>query len=406
MSQPLAAAATPLEQIEHDLQPRLQRDLIEATLLEAQVGATLSFEYRFVDVTEVRAPTPWQPFSNTIRALVVADDADGDDAPTKWLRLNGESIRYFPIESTDPVCVTQYRNLVLQHVLRAPAALSPKGRTKRPAAKRAREEDDAPPPPPPLAAPVANTISLSNEQLRILLQTVNSQRPLAQHEEEEPALLLDGFFDQVNGMKTVMHTLVDGLRIPKGIESSHTWLYPHLFLGASARYRTVLREKFSEFGCSFRNINFKEDVDLDIDSLTEHLSSAVPRLTKESWRIPFFLINRIASAVLHTSTMGSASIAESFTQQFRKNFAEGRLDLGVLWTTHTNKQATMPSQQPTVVGAITPSAVAANTPKARENTQPAFDYVRLQGMIDQSIAKAANSQQQQNRRGGGHPRRR
>ena len=101
-------------------------------------------------------------------------------------------------------------------------------------------------------------ISITAEQLRMLLNERGGVNPLLDENHD----LVEGLFDQAGGMRGTMTALVDGLRIPRSIEQRHRWLYPHCWLQQPLALRNTLRDIFVEYGCCFRNVLYKNDVDL------------------------------------------------------------------------------------------------------------------------------------------------
>lgn len=388
--------------------------LIQHILSEASTGDEINFSYRFVDPTGIRPTTEWTEIDTQVVALLSADD-DADDEHTAWLELADQQCKYFPIVCRGNFLV-EYKQLGLST---PPGMGSPQVKKKKPqvtskshhgkttASKKKRPDDDndediliptasiqhgaSTPTPPPRKRPRQEADATTNftisrpELLSLLRQPIH---------EEPPLDFLEGFFDQATGMRSSMVQLVDGLRIPKAIEQRFCWLFPHLWMGRGEEYKQRLRLVFGEYTCVFKSHSYKESVDLDVDCLVDILDTPTPRISKERWRIPFFLAQRIATAVIHTSSMGNNQLAEAYWTSFTKAFVDGRLDLGHLWISHVTKSQPT-SVTPAISGANVPPAATTAPPSKTKQETPTVDYDRLQTMIESSVKKAAASTRRQ-----------
>lgn len=188
--------------------------------------------------------------------------------------------------------------------------------------------------------------------------------------EQDSLSLSHALLDQAHGVKTPMISLAPGLRIPQHVEARWSFLYPNMWVGQGARFREAIVFQHVALGCTFRSFAFKELHDLDLEIMVELLNHKKDRQEKEHWKVLFHLAARIASALLHTSSLGGAAGAESYTVAFGKSFAEGRLDLASSFFALLQKG-----------GTPTPAETAARPPT------PQVDYDRINTMVTAAVQK-------------------
>lgn len=146
--------------------------------------------------------------------------------------------------------------------------------------------------------------------------------------DETPIMgLIQSQQDVAAGHKSAMTQLANGIRIVASVANNDQWLVPHLWIDAGQEWQQVCREKFQEFGCTFRQQKLKADVDLDIMIMKELLQNG-QRTTKEEYYVLYAVHWRIVEKFFLTCPLfpTAREQAENWSRDVSLAWDEGRLD--------------------------------------------------------------------------------
>lgn len=355
-----------------------QTAYLKRAFSSAVVGDAVRLVWRLVDERdEDRASARWIVWSGTVETVERDQDDDTLVAGSVRWAQDCEELET-PVSIWPPAPVLQEVSWVFEvqeATVKAPGRKKPILRLAAPAIPAQRPTQIPTPPPPPTHDPPSwDDMSVSSfSSARDSLfehQVAHRERIAPKRAREDPSDELafsHALLDQAGGVKTPMISLTPGLRIPQHVEARWSFLYPHKWIGRGTDYLAEILRQHNLLGCTFRVFTFREMHDLDLEIMCELLDVSRPlRSQKEHWKVLFYLGNRIAGTLLHTSSLGGAAAAEGYASAFGKGFEEGRLDLASWFFGQLQKTATATT-------ATTPAVVV--------------DYDKIQGMVANAIQK-------------------
>lgn len=199
--------------------------------------------------------------------------------------------------------------------------------------------------------------------------------------------LLDQQADQEAGFNVTLTSLCPGLRIPEFIDRQHYWLYPHLWINSPDDLEAAIRLKMTDYTVTLTSTRVKNDLDLDIEILTELLKgrTANPPTTKSQWRPMFLLCGRIVAVIIMAAPVATKGANDTFLATLNKNFAAGRIDIGVLFDKAVSNEK---SNLAVTTLPTTTQAVTQNTPHTD---------VSINDIADAVVARLSNSARRRSR---------